>query len=206
MHLPIPLAFAIEQGIATALKLDPHTKQALSQIDGKVIRVEVTSPRFEFHLIVVDNEIEVEGEFDAEPDTTISGSAGSLLSLQEKTDALYSGEVKISGELETADRLKQILSNIDIDLEDAIAPITGDAMARQLGRFGTMLTGWLGDTSNSLKRNTSEYLQEEAEILAPNSEVKRFNDEVEEVREQADRIEARLAVLMRKHDQDKSES
>jgi len=95
MHLPLPLAFAIQQGIATALRLDPHTKQSLSTINGKVIRVEITSPALVFHLIVVDNTVDVEGSFDAEPDTTISGTAADLLSLRSKNDALYTGAVKI---------------------------------------------------------------------------------------------------------------
>ncbi len=195
MDLPSPLAFAVQQGIATVLRLDPHTKKSLSQIDGKVIRINCTAPALTLHLFIMDNEVDVAGAFDDEPDTTITGSAAALLSLRQKNDALYKGEVTLSGDTETANKLRAILSSIDIDLEEVVAPITGDSIAHQLGRFGRQFSGWLGDTGSSFKQNTSEYLQEEIEILAPNSEIKRFCSEVEALREQADRLDAKIAVL-----------
>lgn len=201
MDLPSPLSFAVQQGIATVLRLDPHTKKALSSIDGKVIRINCTAPAVTLHLFVMDNEVDVAGTFDDEPDTTITGSASALLSLREKTDALYKGEVTLSGDTATADKLRSILSGIDIDLEEVVAPITGDSIAHQLGRFGRQFSDWLGETSSSLKQNTSEYLQEEVEILAPNSEIQRFCSEVESLREQTDRLDAKIAVLESKASQ-----
>lgn len=198
MDLPSPLSFAVQQGIATVLRLDPHTKNALSEIDGKVIRINCTAPALTLHLFVMDNEIDVAGTFDDEPDTTITGSASALLSLRNKNDALYKGEVTLSGDTGTADKLRSILLGIDIDLEEVVAPITGDSIAHQLGRFGRQFGDWLGDTSSSFQQNTSEYLQEEVEILAPNSEIQRFCSEVEELREQTDRLDAKIAVLERK--------
>lgn len=195
MDLPLPLAFAIQQGIATVLRMDAHTRDSLTTIEGKVIRVEVTAPVLVFHLIILDGEVDVEGQFDATPDTTITGSATDLLSLRSKNDALYTGAVKISGDMSTGEHLRNIVMNIEFDAEEVIAPITGDAIAHQIGRFGSQLSGWLAGTSQSLKINTSEYLQEEAEILAPNSEVARFCSEVDDLREYVDRIDARLSQL-----------
>jgi len=195
MDMPLPLAFAIEKGIESVLRLDPHLANSLENINGKVIRVDVTTPALSFHLIVVDKNVEVEGAFDAEPDTTITGSAADLLSLRSKSDALYTGAVKIEGELHTAEQLRTIIGQLDIELEDIVAPITGDAIAAQLGKFGQQLSSWFADSGNSFKQNTSEYFQEEAKVTAPNSEVERFCVEVGEVRQQCDRLSARLAVL-----------
>jgi len=195
MDLPLPMAFAIKQGIATILRLDPHTKQSLSSIDGKVIRVEVSAPALVFHLIVVDQNVDVEGRFDAQADTTISGSATDLLSLRSSNDALYSGTVKISGEMAVGEQLRSILSNLDISIEEVVAPITGDTLAHQIGRVGSSLGAWFSETGVTLKRNSAEYLQEEAELLAPNSEVNRFSNEVDDLREQIDRLEARIRTI-----------
>lgn len=195
MDLPLPLAIAIQQSIATVLRLDPHTKQSLSSINGKVIRVVVNSPAMVFHLIVVDNTVDVEGSFDAEPDTTIRGSASDLMSLRNSNDALYTGAVNLEGDIAVGEELRSIVSGIDIDFEDVIAPLTGDTIAHQLGRVGTSLSAWLSETGASMNRNSSEYLQEEAQILAPNSEINRFCAEVDELRELADRLDARIRVL-----------
>jgi len=196
--LPVPLAFAVQQGISTVLRLDPHTRQALSSINGKVVRVAVTSPALVFHLIVIDGQVHVEGDFDDEPDTTISGSATDLLSLRKNNDALYSGRVNISGDMSTGEQLRNIIAGVDIDFEEIIAPVTGDAVAHQIGQIGAQLSAWFTDTGKSMNRNTSEYLQEEAEIVAPNSEVGRFCNEVDGLREQTDRLEARLSALDKK--------
>ena len=195
MDMPLPLTLLVQQGIATALRLDPHTAQSLDTINGKVIRVDVTSPSMSFHLIVVDRGIEVEGAFDADPDTTITGSAADLLSLRTKTDALYTGAVKIDGDLQTSENLRSIISNVDIELADVLAPVTGDNIAHQLGRIGSQLTGWLTETGSQMQLNTSEYLQEEVNLVAPNSEIKRFCSEVDSLREQCDRFSARLVLL-----------
>lgn len=198
MDLPLPLAFAIQQSIATVLRLDPHTKQSLSSINGKVIRVVVNSPSLVFHLIIVDNTVDVEGGFDAEPDTIISGTASDLMSLRNNNDALYTGAVKLEGDISVGEELRSILSGIDIDVEDVIAPLTGDTIAHQVGRVGTSLSAWVSETGASMKRNSSEYLQEEAQLLAPNSEINRFCTEVDELRELADRLDARIRVLEKK--------
>ena len=195
MDMPLPLVFAVQQGIATVLKLDPQTASSLDAINGKVIRVNVTSPQMCFHLIVVDQSIEVEGAFDAEPDTIVTGSAVSLLSLRTKTDALYTGDVTITGDVQTGEQLRGIISGLDISISDTIAPITGDTIAHQVGQSVSQLTAWLSDTGTRLQKNTSEYLQEEVELLAPNSEINRFCAEVDELREQGDRLHARLHLL-----------
>lgn len=201
MDLPLPLAFAVQQGLNALLKLDPHTQNALSSINGKVIRVEVTAPSLTMHLIVVDGNIDVEGGFDAQPDTTIAGTASDLLSLRNKNDALYTGAVKISGEMGTGEQLRQIISGIEIEPEEIIAPITGDAFAHQLGLIGAQVGAWLSDTGESMKRNTSEYLQEESEVIAPNSEVRRFCNAIDSLREDADRLIARLDILEKNQDE-----
>jgi len=158
----------------------------------------VTSPALVFHLIVIDGQVHVEGDFDDEPDTTISGSATDLLSLRKNNDALYSGRVNISGDMSTGEQLRNIIAGVDIDFEEIIAPVTGDAVAHQIGQIGAQLSAWFTDTGKSMNRNTSEYLQEEAEIVAPNSEVGRFCNEVDGLREQTDRLEARLSALDKK--------
>lgn len=195
MNLPMPLSILLQQGISAALQLDPETKQSLSKIDGKVIRVEMTAPAITFHLSIADQNVDVMGQFDAEPDTTITGSANALLSLRSANDALYKGDVKISGDMQTGEKLRHIIEAIDIEPADVLAPITGDTIAHQLGRAGKQFGLWANDAGNSFKRNSSEYLQEEAKLLAPNSEIKRFCSNVEDLNEATERLDARIAQL-----------
>ncbi len=193
MDLPTPLSILLQQGISTLLKLDPETKRALTKVDCKVIRVQVTSPALQFHLAIVDQHVNVMSQFDAEPDTTITGTASDLLSLRSSNSALYKGDVVLSGDVHTGEQLRDVIEGLDIDPEEIIAPITGDAFAHQAGRLGRQFSGWLNETGKSFQRNSSEYLQEEAQIIAPNSEVKHFCKEVDELQAATERLEARIA-------------
>ncbi len=199
MLLPLPLLFALQRGLDFALDNDELTRESLSSLDGKVICISVLQPSIKVYLLIVNRRIEIAREFDADVDTTIEGSISALLSLQKANDALYTKEVLITGDSHVANELKAIVSNIDIDFEELLSGLTGDTVAHQLGRLGRGFSSWLSGSSDSLQNNVSEYLQEEVEFLAPNSEVDRFCSDVDEVRSQYDRLQARIQLLEQKH-------
>ena len=197
MSLPMPLNVVLEQSIEALLKLDPESREKLSSLDGKLIRVNVTSPPLSVTLSVADGKVYVVGDANTPADTTISGSLSALRSLAGGNDAVYRGDVTLEGDLGAGQQLKEIMAGIDPDWEEIISPLVGDTLAYRLGAAGRQLGNWLERTRASLHQNTSEYLQEEAEVLAPNSAVREFCNEVDEVRAAADRLEARLRRLER---------
>jgi len=186
---------AVQHGVDTLLRLDPDTRAALDRIDGKIIMIKLQSPETQVALSVVDRRIEVLRAFDGDVDTTICGSASDLLSLQKSNDVLYRGDVRIDGDLSVAEQFKDIVGGLQLDWEEWISPLTGDSAAHQLGEFSRQLSGWLSRTHDSMRSNTSDYLQEEVQLVAPNSEVQRFCADVDELRARADRFAARLALL-----------
>ncbi|ASJ70153.1 ubiquinone biosynthesis accessory factor UbiJ [Granulosicoccus antarcticus] len=197
MPLPMPLNVFLEQTIEVLLKLDPETRERLETLDGKLIRVNVTSPPMSVTVSVTDGRVYVVADATEVADTTISGSLAALRSLPGGNEALYRGEVTLEGDLGAGQELKQIIAGIDPDWEELVSPLVGDTLAYRLGTAGRHLGAWLERTRSSLQQNTSEYLQEEAELLAPNSEVRDFCNQIDDVRARADRLEARLRKLER---------
>lgn len=197
MSLPMPLNVVLEQSIEALLKLDPETRERLSGLDGKLIRINVTSPSLSVALAVTGGKVYVVAESTTPADTIISGSLAALRSLAGGNDAVYRGEVTLEGDLGTGQQLKEIMAGIDPDWEEIISPLVGDTLAHRLGSAGRQLGHWLQRTRDSLRQNTSEYLQEEVEVLAPNYAVRDFCNEVDEVRAAADRLEARLRRVER---------
>jgi len=197
MSLPTPLNIVIEQAIEALLVLDPDTRARLAAIDGKLIRIAVTAPTLSLALSVVEGKVYVVGEADEAADTTITGSAAALRSLAAGNDALYRGDVSIEGDLHTGQQLKDILAGLDPDWEEFVAPFLGDTLTHRLGSFSRHLGDWLTRTRSSLQQNTSDYLQEETELLAPESQVRHFCSEVDEARAAADRLDARVRRLER---------
>ncbi len=197
MSLPTPLNVAIEQAIEALLVLDPDTRARLAGIDGKLIRIVVTSPPLSLALSVVDGKVHVVGGADDSADTTITGSARALRSLSQGNDALYRGDVSIEGDLHTGQQLKEILAGLDIDWEEFLAPLLGDALTHRLGSLSRQFGNWVTRTRSSLQQNSRDYLQEETQMLAPESQVRHYCRDVDELRAAADRLEARVRQLER---------
>ncbi|MEE9322385.1 MAG: SCP2 sterol-binding domain-containing protein [Granulosicoccus sp.] len=176
----------------TLLRLDPKTAERLDLLDGKVIRVCVTSPDIDVVFSVVDRAVNVFSDFDGDVDITLTGTLAALRTLQTGNDALYRGDVKIEGDMQLAKSLKTVISGVDLDWQEWLSPVMGDTVAHQLGVAVEHFSSWFDRTSSAMQDNTREYLQEESELLAPSSEVDYFCSEVDELRASVDRLEARL--------------
>lgn len=195
--LPSPINAAIEQGIEALLHLDPATRDRLDKLEGRVIAVNILRPDIEFVLSIVSKRVNVMGTLDTPADTTFTGSLSAFRSLSSGNDALYKGDVSIEGDLHIGQQLKEIAATLDPDWEEFLSPVLGDTVVHQLAVASQSFSAWLNRTRSSFEQNTSEYLQEEAELLAPNSEVHDFCLQVDAVRASADRLEARIKRLER---------
>lgn len=193
--LPFPVSVALEAAINATLRLDPETRERLSAIDGKSIRINVQRPSVSVLICIADEKVLVVNNSDETADATISGSLSALRSLSAGNDALYKGQVIIDGDIGVAQQLKEITAGLDPDWQDTISPLLGDTLTHRLDRAQRQFGEWFKRTRRTTQLNTSEYLQEEAELLAPNTEVRRFCNEVDELRSSADRLEARLKRL-----------
>lgn len=197
MSLPTPLNVVIEQAIEALLKIDPDTRKRLSVIEDKLVRVRVSSPAITVTLSVTNGCVYVVGDDDVAADTTISGSLAALRSLSRGNDSLYRGEVTVDGDVAAGQRLKEIIAGLDPDWEELISPLLGDTLTHRLGQAGRQFGGWMARTRSALQRNTSDYLQEEVSLLAPDCAVRAFCQEVDLLRADADRLEARVRLMER---------
>lgn len=198
MNLSYILLPLVEKSIEAVLRIDPDTRARLSTIEGKSIRINISSPPGSLLLNVSEGRVHLAQPDDndgLDPDLTISGSLASLRSLLDANDAVYTGQVSIDGDIGTSGRLKQILSQVDPDWQEAVSPYLGDTLTHRLDMAQTNFSRWLRRTRESMRQNTGEYLQEEMELLAPNSEVQHFCIEVDETRAAADRLTARVQRL-----------
>ena len=207
MKLPSPLLITAEKAIAAVLRMDPDTQSRLSALDGKVIKLNVVNPQFAILISVADGHISLDQALNEErdeqdehgksvtADTTISGSLSDLRSLMNSNDALFTGAVKIEGDIGVSHQLKQIVEKLDPDWQDAVSPYLGDGITHRLDVLQSGFTRWLKRTGEALRMNTGEYLQEEVELVAAESQVRVFNEDVDEVRAAADRLDARIRQL-----------
>ena len=110
--------------------------------------------------------------------------------------ALLEGAVTIVGDTETAQQFQEILSGSDWDWEEQLSHVTGDVLAHQTGKLVRQAKQFARDSRESLQHDISEYLQEEARLLPPRTEMQYFLEGVDELRAATDRLAARVHRLL----------
>jgi ubiquinone biosynthesis protein UbiJ len=103
----------------------------------------------------------------------------------------------LSGDLDVAERYARMLKLARPDLEEEVAKWLGDVPAHALGEAARGIGAWLTRAGAALRMNTAEYLQEESRVMPAPLEAQAFYSDVERLRDDVERIAARLQRLER---------
>ena len=190
---------ALETAFNEALRLDPESLRKLAALQGRVIAIDLRGTGLVLYLFPGPDGVVLLGEYAGEPDTVLSGTPLGLarLSLGDASGVLFAGEVTIRGDVETGQRFKAILDQLDLDWEEPLARLIGDIPAHHLGKLVRSTADWARQALETLGRNTAEYLEYEARALATREDVAEFVADVDRLRDDLARLEARLARLRR---------
>jgi ubiquinone biosynthesis protein UbiJ len=108
---------------------------------------------------------------------------------------LFTGEVTIRGDVETGQRFKRLLDELDIDWEEQLSRYSGDVVAHKLGDLLRATAAWGQQTLTILGQDAAEYLQLEGQDLPLPGTVRQYLQAVDAVRDDTARLEARVARL-----------
>ena len=134
------------------------------------------------------------------PDATISGAPLSLLALAggDSQAVIRRGDVRIEGNAEIAQQFRELGLLLRPDLEAALSQLLGRSGAHVAMRGMRAAADWTRTAASTSLRNVAEYLAHESGDLVSRPEAEHFLRGVEALREQLDRIEARLALMERR--------
>jgi ubiquinone biosynthesis protein UbiJ len=196
------LTATLETAFNTWLKLDKashgNALERLQTMQGKLICLHISNPDLKLYFLPTADTVRVTTAYDAVPDVTIQGSALALMRLSAAEDtgrAMLAQGIKIDGDMGLGNRFSQILREIDVDWEELASRAVGDTLAHQMGQLARDTKGWLDSSAQAMRLNTREYLQEEVRLLPADAEIHRYLDEVDTLRMDVDRLEARLKRL-----------
>lgn len=198
--MPIPgfVLGGIEIALNRHLRREPAALEICAALSGKRLRFE--APDLNIAFIV---EPQLDGVRVAEADglrTDVSAQAPALRWIAVARDmmrgepGLPSG-LEIEGDAEPLQRFSAALALVGIDPEEWLAPAIGGAAAHRLLGGARKWFDWGSRAGDSLAYSTAEYLREETCDLASAGEVEEWQTEVEQLREDVDRFEAKLARL-----------
>ena len=184
------------------LLLDPEIAQKISAFEGRVIAIELVGLNKKFYLFPQggseDTCIKLSERYEGEPDTVLKGTPVALFKMGIASDVapmMLKGEVEISGDMRLGREFKKLLAEMDVDWEESLASLIGDAPAHQLTRVAKQFTRWAGRAKQSIVADISEYLQEESRDVVAGAELEIFYQDVDELRDDVDRLQARVDAL-----------
>jgi ubiquinone biosynthesis accessory factor UbiJ len=113
-----------------------------------------------------------------------------------RKDALAMSMIKIDGDAGLATEVSKILSTVRWDYEGDLSQIVGDVAAYSLVKLGKYKANALKGNGLQLAEMLVEYWQEEQPLMAKKTAVEQFNQSVDTLRQDADRLEKRINKLL----------
>ena len=188
----------IETAINRYLALDPEMLTKLAAFSGKVIKIELSGIGKQFYIFPSDRGVDVRAEYDEDADTVLRGTPIALFKMGMTSNAatmLLKGEVEITGDTRLGHQFKQAFSEMDIDWSEPLAELVGDGLAYQLQQASKNFVSWGKQSLQSVSLSASEYLQEESRDVVTETELEIFNQNVDKIRNDVDRLEAKIKKL-----------
>ena len=184
-------AFLIAAALNALLDKQPSAKVRLARHVGKCLRLVLP-------LLPLSLRIEADGGFvattaEAAPDLQLIPDPGALPGWL--SGGKFADLFRVAGDGLLAADLAHALADFDWVL--ALRPYLGDIAASRIDQFLQSVANWRGQALESAGRNLAEYAVYEQALLAEPCAVREFIATVDRLREDADRLEARLGLLER---------
>jgi ubiquinone biosynthesis protein UbiJ len=192
---------ALELALDRALALDPDTRASLRALDGRRIALAIESPPVALQVTVDGERLRVGPADDAsEPDLGIRATLGGLVSqlpFFKRDDAPPVGKVRVSGDADLARRLQRLAERFDPDWEKPFASVFGDVVGVQVAKAVGAALREAKAAGAGFAGSAAEYVTEESRDVIGKDELHAFFDEVDTVRDDVERLAARVQRLRR---------
>ncbi len=194
------LLASVESGVNRILRLDSTALARMRPLTGKVIAVECASPALHLFILPSDEGLLLAAQWAADADCTLRAPASSLLHLalsKDKTTVLHGPQVDLEGDSHVLMELAAILQDLELDWEFELSRWIGPVATALIAGHVRSRANWYQHGFASLNQNLAEYLSEEARTLVGEREAQARFNELDQLKLDLDRLEARVERLSR---------
>jgi ubiquinone biosynthesis protein UbiJ len=189
---------ALAAAVARARADSPRACELISALAGRRIAVEAQGTPCAVTLASTGSGLRLEARgADDVLDARISGTPLALLALARAPPgtALPGAAVRIEGDGELAQRFAELARLLRPDLEHLLAGVLGRPLAHLSARAFRATRAWARASAWSAAQALADYLAHESRELVSRAESEHFLRGVDDLREQSDRIGARISRL-----------
>lgn len=172
-------------------------RELCERLDDTTVAVRVRDSALAMYFEISDGVIALTTDSDSDPDVLITGSLLTLARMAGSSgeEAMRNGTLEITGDVRTAKAFQELLDCAKPDIEEELSSLIGDAAAHRLGKFARGVGSWSRDARSTMGSNIREFLQEESRDLPSRYEVERFTEQLDALRDDVARLEARFDRL-----------
>ncbi len=189
------LTATLENVLNRGLPRSPRAQQLCAELAGR--RIAIEAPALVRVLVEsTGNSLRItRGSLPA--DAEVIGGPLSLLALGGRAEdaPLSGGEVEVRGDAELAQKFRELAKLLTPDPEEELSILIGDVAAHRIGRLARGALGWSRSAAETLLRDVGEYFSHERGDLVSREEGEQFLRGVDALREDIDRLDARLELL-----------
>ena len=190
---------ALQTAINHALSLDESTADKITAMEGKILEIIVAPLDVNFFILFEQGLLRLADHIDGQPDTVIHSNPIGLIRLSflpaSQARSLFNDKIRLSGDTELGEHVKQLFDELDIDWEGHLAHFTGDVIAYQLGSLFKQGLAFQRQLTTSLQQNVTEYVQEELRLFPCAEEINDFFNDVDQLALDVERLAAHIQQL-----------
>ncbi|MGR3807454.1 ubiquinone biosynthesis accessory factor UbiJ [Pasteurella testudinis] len=189
---------AIETALSYLLQRTENYQPHLRKLAGKVLALQLQQPEMIYYFVFSECNIDVLQRYDGEADCEVQTSAKTLLKLPKKselTQYINDKSIVIHGDLQVLQDFLGLMDFLQKDPAELLSPYVGDVLAYNGTQF--VRQGWalFKSKRQTAQRHWRERLSEEWRLVAPKSAVSDFQQQVEQLQLQSERLEQKVQRL-----------
>ena len=193
---------ALSHACERARTASTRARELLAELAGKPLAVHVSGTPWESQPLILDSDgstlhlLSPEVAGTAPIAARLTGAPLSLTALLADAEGVIRrGDVRIEGDAQLAQRYRELAVLMAPDLEHSLSGVLGRSAAHLITGAARRVMDTARQAASTSVRNVAEYFVHESGDLLSRGEAEHFFGEVEQAREQLDRIEVRLSHL-----------
>jgi len=191
-----PFLFTFSEMLNQALRLDPDSAGRVKALSGNCLRLKIKGFPRAIYIRSDGEKLRLSLFHDGDVQASLSGTPPQLLR------AAYAEgipeDVVMEGATDVAGGFQNLFKRLDIDWEEILSKVLGDAMAHQIGNFVRDAQFQARRVGNTAGEHIKEWVKEWWAVTPYRFEVDDFIGEVAGVRGDTERLQLRIERLQNK--------
>ncbi|MFT6915219.1 MAG: ubiquinone biosynthesis protein UbiJ [Motiliproteus sp.] len=186
----------VELAVNRALARDPLAQRRLAKLAGQSLVLRLSFPAVTLGVTLTAEGITlVPAETLTEPSCEVEGAPSDLLALLLDPQLAFENRVTLKGNTQLATQLRELAQQLDLDWGGLLGDWLGDPVAQVLLNLLAKGRGATRELTSSLLEDLDNWLHEELRVQPGGVELEEYYDQIDQLRLDADRLQARIERL-----------